>query len=108
TLLFSPLAFAFLCILLLAVRLAGRGSRRVTMLMGTAAVPSAGVGAALLTAFPNGGVYPFHGWDLAAVLSLSVTTASLAWPARGGRPIAAIFALWGLCCLAAYVIPSPV
>jgi hypothetical protein len=108
TLLLSPLAFGFLCIVLLAVRLAGRGSRRSTVLMTTGIAVAGGIGATLLTAFPNGGVYPFNAWDLASVLALCASTGALAAREPEGRPIAAIFAVWGLACLVAFAIPSPV
>ena len=111
TLAFSPLAFAFLCLVLLAAQgarwFAGTDRRFV---VGTAALILAvgAVGLVVLTAFPNGGVYPFDVWDLTLVETLCITAAGLAWRSPAARPIAAVLVVWGVACLVCFVVASPV
>ena len=111
TLAFSPLAFAFLCLVLVAVA-SGRRlpllDRRVVLWTGGLIAVVAAVGLAVLVAFPNGGVYPFSAWDLALVTALCIAAGALAWRSPAGRPIAAVLGLWGFACLASFVVASPV
>lgn len=108
TLGFSPLAFIFLCLILLAVLIA---RRRVNV-----SLIAVGGGLAILVAtqiasfmlFPSGGEYPFRGLELFSVLGVSGLGALLAWRARGGNILAALFALWGVSSLVVFIVPEPV
>jgi hypothetical protein len=105
---FSPLAFAFLCIVLAALVLArGRRftSRTLALAIGVAAL--AGVQLAAIVLFPSEGRYPYSPLSLAAVVAVSALGAALAARARRAAPIALFFVLWGLVNLAAFAIPSP-
>ena len=111
TLAFSPLAFAFLCLVLLAMFGARwfAGPDRALAVRTAALILAVGaLGLVVLSAFPNGGVYPFNGWDLALVEALCIAAAGLAWSSPAGRPIAAVLAVWGIACLACFLVASPV
>jgi hypothetical protein len=109
TLGFSPLAFMFLCLTLLALALVrGRLDRRVLVLGGTVAAVGAFQSAALAV-FAHDATYPFfRGWELVAVLAAGVIGAALALTGRRAPVLAALFALWTLAALLAFAIPTPV
>jgi hypothetical protein len=108
TLGFSPLAFIFLCLVLLAVVVARRGVnvRRIAVGGGLAVLVAAQ--AASFWLFPTEGEYPFRALELGAVLGVSALGALLALRARGGNVLAALFALWGAGSLVVYAIPEPI
>lgn len=111
TLAFSPLAFAFLCLVLLAVVGARRftgPNRPLVLRTGALILAVAALGLLVLVAFPNGGVYPFKGWDLALVEALCIAAAGLAWSSPAGRPIAAVLVVWGAACMVCFLVASPV
>ncbi len=105
---FSPLAFLFLCLILLAVFLArGRLSSSVlTVAAGLTLLAAVEVAAIVL--FPSEGRYPFSAWNLAGVLTASILGTALALRAEHGRALAALFLLWGIVSLLAYIVPTPV
>lgn len=107
TLGFSPLAFAFLCLILGAVIVAHRRLTRSTVLFGVALVAIASVEVGALLAFPSPGVYPFHGIALFSVLVVSALGTLLARRSHAGAPFAAFFVLWALSSVVAYVVPTP-
>jgi len=109
TLGFSPLAFMFLCLTLLALALVRRRlDRRVVILGGTVAVVGAFQSAALAV-FAHDATYPFfRGWELVAVLSAGVIGTALALASRRAPVLAALFALWTLAALLAFAIHTPV
>ncbi len=104
---FSPLAFAFLCLLLAAVFLPRRSVSRRTLLVGASVVAIGGVELAALLLFPSHGVYPFHWIDFAGVVLVSALGALVARRAGGAAPLVAFYALWGLGSIVVYVVPSP-
>jgi hypothetical protein len=106
TLGFSPLAFVFLCLVLLAVALARRAGPHalafVAALGGIAAIQLAAV-----VFFPSSGPYPFRALELAAVLTVSVLGAELARRARHGALLGAIFLVWGAASIAIFALSTP-
>jgi hypothetical protein len=108
TLGFSPLAFVFLCLVLLALVLVrGRFSR------GAAAFAAviAGIAAVQLAAlirFPSSGPYPFRLLELGAVLTVTILGALLARQASRGAPLAAFFVVWGSASVVMFVVATPV
>ena len=105
---FSPLAFAFLCLVLASYALARRHvSRRTLMIAGGLALAAAIELAALLLFPTNTGVYPFHWIDFAGVLLVSGLGLVVARRARGAAPLVAFYALWGLGSVVFYVVPTP-
>src|SRR5918999_5580194 len=89
TLGFSPLAFVFLCLMLLALFLVRR--RRHALVFGGAIAAMSAVQPALLIFFPSSGPYPFRSLELGAVLSVSFLGAGLAVHSGGGGPPGAVF-----------------
>src|SRR5215208_6055686 len=76
---FSPLAFAFLCLVLAAVAVGRRPGRR-TLLVVTAGLGAVAVLQLVLMAlFPSPGRYPFNDLSLAAALTVSALGAALAY-----------------------------
>ena len=107
TLGFSPLAFVFLCIVLLAVAVDRRVGRHmlafVAALGGIAAVQFAA-----LVFFPSSGPYPFRAFELLAVLTVSVFGAELGRRARRGALLGAFFLVWGAASILMFVVSTPV
>jgi hypothetical protein len=107
TLGFSPLAFVFLCIVLLALALVRRvGTHAVAFVAALAVI--AGIQLAALVFFPSSGPYPFRALELAAVLTVSVLGAELARRARHGAILSAFFLVWGGASIAMFVVSTPV
>jgi len=107
TLGFSPLAFGFLLLFLLAVAFTRRVTRR-SVVLAAMVVAVAGIELATLAAFPSKGFYPFHSLDFFALEGVCVCGALLAWRGRAGAPLVAFFLLWGIAGLVAYVVPTPI
>ena len=107
TLGFSPLAFVFLCLVLLALVFVRRGGRH-TVAFGAALAGIAAVQLAALVFFPSSGPYPFRALELAAVLTVSLLGADLARRARHGALLGAFFLVWGGSSVAMFVISTPV
>lgn len=111
TIAFSPLAFAFLCLVLVAILGTPRLPRpdgSVVVWTATLTALAGALGLAVLVSFPNGGVYPFSAWDLALVTALCAAAGALAWRSPAGRPIATVLGLWGVACLVSYAVASPI
>jgi hypothetical protein len=107
TLGFSPLAFVFLCLMLLALVLVRRGGHH-TVVVGAAICAMAAVQFAILVFFPSSGPYPFRLLELGAVLTVSLLGAALARRSRLGAPLAAFFLLWGAASIAMFLVATPV
>ena len=105
---FSPLAFVFLCLVLVAVLLARRRVTRRALVLLTALAAIAGVQALVLVLFPSKGVYPFNHWDLLVVVGVCVLGVLLSRRADGGRVFVAFFVAWGVACILAFVVPSSI
>jgi hypothetical protein len=104
---FSPLAFAFLCLVLVAVWSAHRRISRRSLVVGAGVVAAAGIQFAVLDLFAVPGRYPFHAVNFLGVLGVSGLGFLLARRAHRGRPLAAFFAVWALGSVVAFVVPSP-
>jgi hypothetical protein len=105
---FSPLAFAFLCLIVVSYAVARRGMSRRGMWFAAGLVIAAAVeGAALLLFKTNQGVYPFHWEDFVSVMIVSVLGFILARRARAAAPLMVLFALWGIGSVFFYFVASP-
>jgi hypothetical protein len=105
---FSPLAFVFLCLIVASYALARRQIARRDVWFGVGLAAAAGIEVAALVLFPaSTGSYPFHWIDFAGVLLVTALGVLLARRARGGAPLAAFYALWGLGSIVVFVVPSP-
>ncbi len=107
TLGFSPLAFVFLCLVLLALVLVRRMGTH-TLAFGAAIAGIAAIQLAALVFFPSSGPYPFRALELAAVLTVSLLGAELARRARHGAFLGAFFLVWGASSIAMFAISTPV
>jgi hypothetical protein len=108
TLGFSPLAFAFLVLVLVSVLVAGRRIERRTLVFAGVLATLAAVQITVFAVFPSSGVYPFHLADLLCVLGVCGLGALLARNAEKGRPFLAFFVLWGVGSIVAYGIPNSI
>jgi hypothetical protein len=105
---FSPLAFAFLCLVVASYALAQRRFNRRDLWFGLGLGLAAGIELLALVLFPtNTGVYPFHGIDFVGVISVTALGVLVARRARAGAPLVAFYALWGLGSVLVYIVPSP-
>ena len=106
---FSPLAFAFLCLVVASCALARR--RRIArrhLWFGLGLASAAGIELLALVLFPaSTGSYPFHWIDFAGVLLVTVLGVLVARRARAAAPLVSFYALWGLGSVVFYVVPSP-
>jgi hypothetical protein len=108
TLGFSPLAFIFLCLVLLAVLIARRRVNVSLLAVGGGLAVLVAAQAASFWLFPSEGEYPFRVIELVSVLGVSALGAFLALRARGGNILAALFSLWGFASLVVFVVPEPI
>jgi len=105
---FSPLAFAFLCLIVVSYVAVRRGvsRRRVWFAAGLALAAAVEV-AALVLFTTDQGTYPFHWQNFLSVMIVSVLGILVARRARSAMLFVAFFALWGLGSVFFYVVPSP-
>jgi len=109
TLGFSPLAFLFLCVALVAIALVRRRIDRPVVVLGLTVCLVGAFQAVTLAAFGQDATYPFFRvGELVAVLAAGVIGTGLSLQSPRARVLAAFFALWTLAALLAYVIPTPV
>ena len=107
TLGFSPLAFVFLCLVLVSLALVRRvGPHALAFVLALGGI--AGIQLAALVFFPSSGPYPFRAFELAAVLTVSVLGAELARRSRHGAILGAFFLVWGAASIAMFVVSTPV
>jgi len=106
---FSPLAFAFLCLIVAAYAVSRWQIARRHLWFGVGLAAAAGIEVLTLVLFPGagGGVFPFHWIDFVAVLGVSTLGVLVARKARGAGPLVAFYALWGIGSVVVYVVPSP-
>jgi len=104
---FSPLAFVFLCLVVAAVAVDRRPPRQQIAVVGGGLAAVAAVELALLLAFPAEARYPFRANELGLALLCAAVGVTIAARDRRGRVLVALFALWGLACVAAFLVPSP-
>jgi hypothetical protein len=103
----SPLAFLLLAIFLAGIGL-GMFERRRRLIVPAIIVGSVGILEVLLTrAFPDGGRYPFTKFELMAVLLFCGLGGALTWRVERARMIRWFFVAYGVACLAAFIIASP-
>jgi hypothetical protein len=100
----SPLAFALLAVVLVGVALTGRA--RAALLPGTGVVVTAALGVLLWRAFPDRSRYPFATPELLAAVSFAAVGAAITWRVERARMLRNVFVVYGLVCIAAFVVPS--
>jgi hypothetical protein len=108
TLGFSPLAFAFLCLILVSILAVRRRVTPSALGLGVGLALLAGFQLVVLWVFPSGGTYPFHAANLVGVLGVSLLGALLARRARNGQILAAFFVLWGASSILLSVVSTPI
>jgi hypothetical protein len=105
---FSPLAFAFLCLIVGAYAISGRKIARRHVWFGVGLGVAAGIELLALVLFPAAtGSYPFHWVDFVSVLVVTSLGLLVARNARGAGPLVAFYALWGLGSVVVFIVPSP-
>jgi hypothetical protein len=106
---FSPLAFLFLALVLVAAFLARPRVDRRTIVVGTAVVLLAGVQGAAVLMFSHDATYPFFQvGELVAVVVFGVVCGLLTARAPGGRTLALVCALWVVASAVAFLVHSPI
>jgi hypothetical protein len=108
TLGFSPLAFGFLCLVLVAAVAAGRPRARPATILAAGVSALAAIEILVAREFPNGGAYPFHLVNLAGVIAVCATGAALARRTPAAAPLGAFFVLWGATSVVIWTIASPI
>src|SRR5262249_43361225 len=107
TLGFSPLAFVFLCMVLLAAVIGRRRVTKQAVVLGGGLLVAAAIEAAALAVFPSASQYPLPAFELGTVLVTCVLGGALATRAVKGETLVAFFAIWALISIVGYVVPSP-
>jgi hypothetical protein len=110
TLGFSPLAFLYLCLAVVAVFVGRRPRLDGTALaVGGALLAFGLLQGALLLFYRAEAEYPFFRLsELLVLVVLSAVCAALALRAERGRVLAAVFGLWALGAVVAFTVPSPI
>jgi hypothetical protein len=109
TLGFSPLAFLFLALALLAIALRRRPLNRTTLVVGLTVLVAGGAQLGLLVLLPTPSlVFPYGIWRLLAGLVVAGLGAWLALRGRAGWPLASIFLVWAAASIGFEIVPSPV
>jgi hypothetical protein len=101
---FSPLAFGFLCLALVALVASGAPFDRATA-AGVGVLAACGL--ALGIGFGPGGNAPSPTLSLLPLLAVCVLGAGLAARSPPGRPLTALFAVWSLASLGAFMVATP-
>lgn len=104
----SPLAFAFLGLVVAAVALVRRPPAALTVRVGAGMAAIAGALLGLAAAFPEDGRYGFRASELVYALAASAWIALIALRSPRGRLLAAVLLAIGIACVVAFVVPSPV
>jgi hypothetical protein len=105
---FSPLAFAFLCLVVGSYAVSRRRIARRHIWFGVGLGAAAGIEVLALVLFPAGtGFYPFHWIDFVAVLIVTSLGVLVARQARRAAPLVAFYALWGLGSVVVFLVRSP-
>jgi hypothetical protein len=106
---FSPLAFLFLALALVALFLTRRRLDRQTVVLALAVALAGGAQLAVLFVLPTPGlVYPYGAWRLAAGLAISGLGAVLALRAGRSRSLPSFFLVWAGASVVLYFVRSPV
>lgn len=105
---FSPLAFLFLCLVLVAVAIDRRPGRRRLLAVGGGLAAIGGLALGLALAFPAEGRFGFRWQELSWALIACGIGAALAWRAPRARVLALVFVALGIACVVAFLVPSPV
>jgi len=104
----SPLAFAFLAVVLAGV---GAARWRRQLRAGVAAIPLGVVLSGILVElllfrlFAGGGRYPFHVLDLVQAIAFAALGLAATLRVERAVDLAGIFAVYGLSCVAVYLVP---
>jgi hypothetical protein len=105
---FSPLAFAFLCLVTVSYAVAHRGVSRRDLWFGLGLAVAAAIELTALVLFrTDAGVYPFHWVDFVGVLGVTTLGVLVARHARGASTLMAFYVLWGLGSVLVYIVPTP-
>jgi hypothetical protein len=107
TLAASPLALLLLTLVLLGLAI-GRRHERVLGPLGVALTGAWAVEAIIVRVFRGGGRYPFSAAELAAAGIFCAIGTLLTWRVERSRAIRSLFPVYGLACLAAYLVPSQI
>jgi len=105
---FSPLAFAFLLAILVAVAGAQRRVSVRWVVVGLTLAVLVAFELVLLDLFPSRGSYPFDYRDLIGVVAVCTLGALLASRADGNRVVLWFFVVWGVGSLVAFGVPSAI
>jgi hypothetical protein len=100
TLGFSPLAFLFLALTLVALFLHRRRINRTVLTVGAAAAVAAGLQLAFLVELPSPG--------LLVGLAVAAVGIVLSLRGRGGAALASLFGVWATASVVVYLVPSPI
>ena len=104
----SPLAFAFLAVLLAGALLARRGSPRGLAVPAAVVALGSLLELAVFRLFPSGGRYPFRIADLLPALAFCGLGVAVTRRVEAERLLTGMFAAYALACLLAYAVPSDV
>jgi hypothetical protein len=106
---FSPLAFLFLTLALVAVGVVRRPLDRRAVGIGLAVALAGAMQSVALAVFAHDATYPFfRPGELVAVVGAGLLGAALALRSERGRVLGAFLALWVLAALLAFAVPSPI
>ncbi len=109
TLGFSPLAFLFLSLALLAIALRGRSLSRTIVIVGATVVVAGAAQLGLLVLLPTPSlVFPYGIWRMLAGLGVAGLGAWLSVRGRAGWPLASLFLVWAVAGVVFEMVPSPV
>ncbi len=104
----SPIAFLLLALIVAGLAVERRTDRSLQVAIGGGLLSIGGLELVLWRVFPGNGRYPFSAAELAAACVYCGLSTLFTWRVEGARVLRFFFPLYGVACVAFFLVPSAV